>query len=74
MKPRESKKPMRNSENPENPIVVIHGSLQDTLERYRQEARESNHRSPESPIICIQGSLQATLDRYNSGDEIPNND
>ncbi len=74
MKPRERKKPMRNSENPENPIVVIHGSLQDTLERYRQEARESNHRSPESPIICIQGSLQATLDRYNSGDEIPNDD
>ena len=72
MKPRESKEPMRNSDNPENAIVVIHGSLQDTLERYRQEARESNHRSSDSPIICIQGSLQATLDRYNSGNETQN--
>jgi hypothetical protein len=61
---------MRNSEHPENPIVVIHGSLQDTLERYREEARESNHRSPDSPIICIDGSLQATRDRYSSGHEM----
>ena len=29
---------MQNSEYPENRIVVIHGSLQDTLKRYRQEA------------------------------------
>ena len=63
---------MRNSEHPENSIVVIHGSLQDTLERYRKEARESNHRSPDSPIICIEGSLQATIDRYSVDNEMQN--
>ncbi len=54
---------MRNSEYPENRIVVIHGSLQDTLKRYRQEASRKNHDSLDSPIICIQGSLQSTIDR-----------
>jgi hypothetical protein len=54
---------MKNSEYPENRIVVIHGSLQDTLKRYRQEASSKNSESQDSPIICIQGSLQSTIDR-----------
>ena len=54
---------MQNSEYPENRIVVIHGSLQDTLKRYRQEASLKNYESIDSPIICIQGSLQSTIDR-----------
>ncbi len=54
---------MHNSEHPENRIVVIHGSLQDTLKRYREEASSKNHESLDSPIICVQGSLQSTIDR-----------
>ncbi len=54
---------MKNSEYPENRIVVIHGSLQDTLKRYRHEASSKNSESQDSPIICIQGSLQSTIDR-----------
>ena len=54
---------MKNSEYLENRIVVIHGSLQDTLKRYRQKALSKNSESQDSPIICIQGSLQSTIDR-----------
>ncbi len=54
---------MKNSEYPENRIVVIHGSLQDTLKRYRQKLLLKNQKFLDSPIICIRGSLQSTIDR-----------
>ena len=54
---------MRNNEYPENRIVVIHGSLQDTLKRYRQEALLKNKKFEDSRIICIRGFLQSTIDR-----------
>ena len=42
---------MQNNEYPENRIVVIHGSLQDTLKRYRQKALLKK-KFLDSPIIC----------------------
>ena len=54
---------MKNSEYPENRIVVIRGSLQDTLKRYRQKSLLKNQKFLDSPIICIRGSLQSTIDR-----------
>ncbi len=57
---------MRNNEYPENRIVVIHGSLQDTLKRYRQKALLKNKKFLDSRIICIRGSLQSTIDRISA--------
>tara|TARA_Y100000766_G_C18786464_1_gene545977 strand:- start:592 stop:783 length:192 start_codon:yes stop_codon:yes gene_type:complete len=54
---------MKNSQYPENRIVVIHGSLQDTLKRYKQKSLLKNQKFLDSPIICIRGSLQSTIDR-----------
>ena len=56
---------MQNNEYPENRIVVIHGSLQDTLKRYRQKALLKK-KFLDSPIICIRGSLQSKIDRITS--------
>jgi predicted RNase H-like nuclease len=56
---------MQNNEYPENRIVVIRGSLQDTLKRYRQKALLKKN-FLDSPIICIRGSLQSTIDRITS--------
>ena len=56
---------MQNNEYPENRIVVIHGSLQDTLKRYRQKALLKK-KFLDSPIICIRGSLQSAIDRITS--------
>ena len=56
---------MQNNEYPENRIVVIHGSLQDTLKRYRQKALLKK-KFLDSPIICIRGSLKSTIDRITS--------